>query len=118
ARGAGGHRPGGRTSGRLRKPSGARPVGPRPARRPERRKPMSRLCHIEIDDSGLPVPTPEIEQERRVAIYDLLEENSFVIPPRNGLPLPEGPFRLLLCVREGRLVFDLTSEAGEKVAEF
>ena len=79
---------------------------------------MSRLCHIEVDDSGLPVPTPEIEQERRMAIYDLLEENSFSLPPRQGQPAPEGPFRLLLCVREGRLVFDLTSEAGGKVAEF
>ena len=54
---------------------------------------MSRLCHIEVDDSGLPVPTPEIEQERRMAIYDLLEENSFSLPPRQGQPAPEGPFR-------------------------
>ena len=37
-----------------------------------------RIIHIDIDDSGLPSPTPQIEQERRVAIFDLLEENSFV----------------------------------------
>lgn len=77
---------------------------------------MSRLAAIEIDDSGLPAPTPELEQERRVAIYDLIEDNSFCLPPREGLA--DGPLRLLLCVRQGRLVFDLSSEAGAKVAEF
>lgn len=79
---------------------------------------MSRICHIEIDDSNLPPPTPEIEQERRVAIFDLLEDNSFVLPGRDGQPAPQGPFRLLLAIRERRLVFDIQSEDGEKVAEF
>jgi hypothetical protein len=67
---------------------------------------MSRICHIEIDDSGLPAPTPEIEQERKVAVFDLLEDNTFAIPGRNGAPAPEGPFHLGLAIREGRLVFD------------
>ncbi|WP_284165881.1 UPF0262 family protein [Frigidibacter sp. SD6-1] len=78
---------------------------------------MTRICHIEIDDRGLAPPTPEIEQERKVAIFDLLEENSFALPAKNGQDFP-GPFRLGLAIREGRLVFDLASEAGEKVAEF
>jgi uncharacterized protein (UPF0262 family) len=78
---------------------------------------MSRICHIEIDDRGLPPPTPEIEQERKVAIFDLLEDNSFALPPRNG-EVPAGPFRLGLSIREGRLVFDIETEAAEKVAEF
>ena len=43
---------------------------------------MSRISYIEIDDNGLPAPTPEIEQERRVAVYDLLEDNSFALPAR------------------------------------
>lgn len=77
---------------------------------------MSRLVAIDIDDTGLPAPTPELEQERRVAVFDLIEDNSFSLPPREGVP--EGPFRLLLCVREGRLVFDLSSESQAKVAEF
>ena len=79
---------------------------------------MTRICHIDIDDSNLPPPTPEIEQERRVAIFDLLEDNSFVLPGKGGNPPPAGPVRLLLAIREGRLVFDMTTEAGEKVAEF
>lgn len=77
-----------------------------------------RICHIEIDETGLTRPTPEIEQERRVAIYDLLEENLFALPAREGRPAPIGPYRLALAIREGRLVVDITSEAGEKAAEF
>ena len=79
---------------------------------------MSRISRLEIDDSGLPAPTPEIAQERRVAVYDLLEDNTFAIPARGDQPAPAGPFCLNLSVREGRLVFDTTSEEGEKVAEF
>ena len=79
---------------------------------------MSRLCEITIDDTGLPRPTPEIEQERRVAIFDLIEDNRFVLPARSDRPLPPGPYRLHLAIRERRLVFDLSSEAGEKAAEF
>ena len=47
---------------------------------------MSHISQIEIDDSNLPPPTPEIEQERKVAMFDLLEENSFTLPPRDGRP--------------------------------
>lgn len=77
-----------------------------------------RLCHVEIDDSGLPAPTPEIEQERRVAIFDLLEENSFRPLPRDGQPMPAGPYRLTLAIRERRLVFDLATENEAPAAEF
>jgi uncharacterized protein (UPF0262 family) len=79
---------------------------------------MSRICEIVIDDEGLPAPTPEIEQERRVAIFDLLEDNSFALPPRPGHPEAPGPFRLCLAVREGRLVFEIDAESGQRVAAF
>ncbi|MGR1580049.1 UPF0262 family protein [Thalassobius sp. S69A] len=79
---------------------------------------MSRISHIELDDSNLPAPTPEIQQERKVAIFDLLEENSFDLPKRDERAVPEGPFRLGLSIREKRLVFDIQTEACEKVAEF
>ncbi|MGO4916318.1 UPF0262 family protein [Pseudogemmobacter sp. W21_MBD1_M6] len=78
----------------------------------------SRLCHIEIDDRGLGRPTPEIEQERKVAIFDLLEENAFELPSREDRIAPKGPYRLNLAIREGRLVFDITTGTGEKAAEF
>ncbi|MDA8586646.1 UPF0262 family protein [Rhodobacteraceae bacterium] len=79
---------------------------------------MSRIIHIEIDDSGLPPPTPEIEQERKVAVFDLLEDNSFSVPERDGQASPEGPFRLFLAIRDRLLVFDIRLEDENPAAEF
>ena len=81
-------------------------------------QPPNRLCHIDIDERGLVRPTPEIEQERRVAIFDLLEDNSFALPQRDGRAAPDGPYRLGLAIREGRLVFDIGTEAAAKVTAF
>ncbi|SNR52346.1 UPF0262 family protein [Puniceibacterium sediminis] len=79
---------------------------------------MSRIAHIELDDAGLPPPTPEIEQERRVAMFDLMEQNSFVLPNRDGRTMPSGPYHVGLSIREKRLVFDVATESHEKAAEF
>lgn len=79
---------------------------------------MSRIAHIEIDDSALPPPTPEIEQERKVAIFDLLEDNSFSLPERDGRPVADGPYRLMLAIRDRRLVFDIRTEDEQQAAEF
>jgi uncharacterized protein (UPF0262 family) len=79
---------------------------------------MSRISKIELDDSGLPPPTPEIEQERRVAMFDLLEDNTFILPARDGRPMPQGPYHVALAIRDKRLVFDVTTENDEKAAEF
>ncbi len=79
---------------------------------------MSRISHIELDDRNLPAPTPEIEQERRVAIYDLLEENSFSLPSRDGRAVPEGPYSVTLSIREKRLVFDIRTQDDQLAAEF
>ncbi len=78
----------------------------------------NRISHIEIDDSGLPAPTPEIEQERKVAVFDLLEQNSFALPARGDHVVPAGPYRLTLAIRERRLVFDITTENQERLGEF
>ncbi|MDP2063437.1 MAG: UPF0262 family protein [Phaeovulum sp.] len=80
--------------------------------------PTNCICRIEIDDQGLPPPTPQIAQERKVAIFDLLEENSFSLPGRGGAAAPTGPFCLGLAIREGRLVVEASNEAGERLAEF
>ena len=79
---------------------------------------MSKIVHIEIDDSALPPPTPEIEQERRVAVFDLLEDNCFAIPVRDGRVVPSGPYRLTLAIRDRRLVFDVQTEKEVPAAEF
>ncbi len=78
----------------------------------------NRICHIDIDEKGLVRPTPEIEQERRVAVFDLLEENSFALPVRDDRATPAGPYRLGLAIREGRLVFDIATEDSARVGEF
>ena len=79
---------------------------------------MSYISNISLDDSNLPPPTPEIHQERKVAIFDLLEGNSFTLPARDGTPPPSGPYQLELSIRDRRLVFDLTAEDEAKAAEF
>ncbi len=79
---------------------------------------MNRLCHVEIDERGLVRATPEIEQERRVAIFDLLEDNSFALPSRADRAAPAGPYRLSLAIRDGRLVFDIASEDAARLNEF
>ncbi|MFV2034967.1 MAG: UPF0262 family protein [Halocynthiibacter sp.] len=78
----------------------------------------NRISDIEIDDSGLAVPTPEVEQERKVAIFDLLEDNSFNLCARDGNPLADGPFHLRLAIRDRRLVFGISTETGAPAGEF
>lgn len=79
---------------------------------------MAKIIHIELDDAALPPPTPEIEQERKVAMFDLLEENSFVLPTREGREVPQGPYRLGLSIRQKRLVFEIATDQGEGAGEF
>lgn len=75
---------------------------------------MSRLISVELDETGLAAPTPEIEQERRVAIFDLLEDNAFALARPDA---PPGPYALSLAVRERRLVFTLRTEGGDLAGE-
>lgn len=79
---------------------------------------MTHIAHIQLDDANLPPPTPEIEQERRVAMFDLMEENSFVLPQRDDRVVPPGPYNVALSIRDKRLVFLVMTEAGETAAEF
>ena len=78
----------------------------------------NKLIDVKLDETGLPAPTPEIEQERRVAIYDLLEDNSFTPVAREGAAAPQGPFRLNLSIIERRLVFEILNDSKEKLGEF
>ncbi|MGB1234511.1 MAG: UPF0262 family protein [Planktomarina sp.] len=76
---------------------------------------MTRLIQIDLDDAALPPPTPEIAKERKVAVFDLLEDNAFALPQEDR---PDGPYKLALGIRDRRLVFDLTTKADAKAAEF
>lgn len=79
---------------------------------------MSHIANITLDDANLPPPTPEIEQERKVAMFDLLEENSFTLPKRDDRVVPDGPYDLNLSIRDKRLVFDLRTKEDQTAAEF
>ena len=79
---------------------------------------MSKLTEITLDDAGLPVPTPEIEQERKVAVFDLLEDNSFSLITRDERDVPAGPYTLNLSIKERRLVFALVDVDTAKTGEF
>ena len=73
---------------------------------------MSYISHIELDDKHSPPPTAEIEKERRVALFDLLEGNKFEVPSKSG------PYHLILSIKEKRLVFEVTKEDQRPVSEF
>ena len=79
---------------------------------------MSHLVHVELDDSGLPAPTAEVERERKVALFDLIEENNFGLVAREGRMVPAGPYRLTLSIKDRRLVFRVSTEDGQPASEF
>jgi len=64
-----------------------------------------KLASVELDAATLPAATAEIEHERRVAIFDLVEKNSFEPVGAEG-----GPYRLKLSLQDNRLVFDIDAE--------
>ncbi|WP_300422121.1 UPF0262 family protein, partial [uncultured Hyphomonas sp.] len=66
-----------------------------------------RLISADIDDETLGASGPDAEHERRVAIFDLLESNSFKVIGQD-----EGPYQLNLSKAERRLVFAIRTEAG------
>ena len=68
----------------------------------------SRLVSITLDERSTATSTPNIEHEREVAIFDLLEGNSFALDDRD-----DGPYALHLAIVEDRLVFTIGNEAGE-----
>lgn len=69
-----------------------------------------RLCDVVLDET-IGRSTPDVEHERAVAIFDLLEENSFMPQGHAG-----GPYRLNLSLMEQRLIFSIKTEDGESVA--
>lgn len=73
--------------------------------------PDPRISHIELDDATILWRNADIEQERRIAVFDLIEDNVFR-PVRTAEAGHEGPYRLRLSVRDGRLSLDISGEDG------
>lgn len=72
--------------------------------RPER----SRLVAIELDEASIRRGAANIDHEREVAIYDLLDSNSFALSDRDA-----GPYRLQLSIVDDRLVFAVGNEDAD-----
>ena len=68
-----------------------------------------RISHIELDEATILWRNADIEQERRIAIFDLIEENLFR-PLRAHAAGHEGPYRLRLSVNDGRLVLEIADD--------
>jgi uncharacterized protein (UPF0262 family) len=76
----------------------------------ERARGTDRLVDIELDAS-IGRSTPDVEHERAVAIFDLIEENSFRPVGDTG----EGPYRLRLSLADARLVLAISREDGTEI---
>ena len=70
-----------------------------------------RIIAVELDEGSIGWRSADIEQERRIAIFDLIEGNSFA-PQRVHADDYAGPYRLKLESAEGRLGLHLYREDG------
>jgi uncharacterized protein (UPF0262 family) len=81
------------------------PRGPR-----DNTEDSGRLVAVTLDEASLGRPNDDVEHERRVAIYDLIEANTFRVVDHNG-----GPYTLQLGISGNRLVFDIRLTDGTPV---
>ena len=70
----------------------------------------SKLVAVTLDEESIGRSGPDIEHERAVAIYDLIEENSF-----QPVDQPTAPYALHLSMADNRLVFDIRKPDGTPV---
>ena len=73
----------------------------------------SLILDIALDEGSFGRNTPEIEHERQVAIFDILEANTFSLDDGT-----KGPYRLRLAIVEKRLVFDVFSADRSPLTTF
>jgi uncharacterized protein (UPF0262 family) len=72
----------------------------------------ARIIEIRLDSASIVRWSREVEHERQVAVFDLMERNSFRLV--NGFA---GPYRVLLSLREANLIFRVSDDAGVRQAE-
>lgn len=74
---------------------------------------LHRIAKVTLDEASVVRRSPEVEQERSIAIFDLVQENRFA--PNGCRP---GPYSLHLAVEENRLMFDIRLEDdGEQLKQ-
>ncbi len=76
-----------------------------------------KIVDLTLDERTVVRRSPQVEHERKVAIYDLLEDNRFAPKAGDGADL-EGPFHLRLGIVENRLVFDVRDKDERKLTKF
>ena len=75
---------------------------------------QKRLVNISLDEKHVVRRSPQVEHERKVAIFDLLEENRFA-PVSCENP---GPYALRLRIEDNRLVFDIRDLDDAPLSQF
>ncbi|MGE3830129.1 MAG: UPF0262 family protein [Parvibaculaceae bacterium] len=73
-------------------------------------KDRNRLTAVDLDESIGMGLTADAEHERRVAIYDLIEDNRFTVVGQDV-----GPYRLMLSTADNRILFDIHDAREERV---
>ncbi len=68
-----------------------------------------RLCEVFLDEETIPRGVIDVDHERAVAIFDLVEENAFGVPGRD-----DGPYTLTISQEESKLTFDVRTGDGEQ----
>ncbi|WP_262693112.1 UPF0262 family protein [Kordiimonas aquimaris] len=76
-----------------------------------------KLIDVKLDESTVVRWTADVEHERRIAIFDLLEENSFHLV-KSSDETYEGPYKLTLGTIEGRLQFDVSAISDQLLMSF
>ena len=79
--------------------------------------PDHRIIDIKLDERTILWRSADIEQERRVAIFDLLEGNSFQ-PTTVYDDGYAGPYRIVMGVEEGRLTVQISDENDRALESF
>jgi uncharacterized protein (UPF0262 family) len=75
----------------------------------EKQRGPNRLAKVSLDEASIARGNPDQEHERAIALFDILEDNSFTIPGR------EGPYALTLGLVENKLSFAISMVDGEPV---
>jgi len=70
----------------------------------------NKLLDVTLDEASLAPASTNAEHERRIALFDLKEANSFEVSGED-----RGPYLLQLSLNEGRLALDVSTEQGERV---
>jgi len=70
-----------------------------------------RIIDVKLDERTILWRNADVEQERRIAIFDLLEDNRFA-PTREHPDGYAGPYRINLSVEEGRLAIAINRDDG------